>query len=419
MTSEPFKPYFKGQDSFTTDIYHFADFGKVKNSLDAATSVAVLGAGKSASDLAYAYAAAGVSVDWIIRKGGGPSWMAPAYVTPFKLGLESLVLRRALTWFSPCIWGNADGFGRIRSLLHRHWLGRWIVDRFWAILAWDVVTLNGYNKHPETRKLIPWANPFWVGSMFGIVNHSGNLFELIRNGTIRIHIADVDRLSPQTIHLSDGEDIKPDIFWLATGWHHKVNIKFLPEGIDRDLGLPHFSNAPDKRFAKADEEILSSFPRLRNQPKIRRYDYVALEAKENSRPNQPFELYRFVIPPKFISKRNIGFAGMTTVINVPIVAQAQALWLTALFGNRIQLAAEDESKVEENAILHNRFGRWRSPASFAFASPNFAFDTAPYVDMLLQDLGLRWYRKANAVAEMFQPYGPKDYSGLVDEWMAR
>jgi cation diffusion facilitator CzcD-associated flavoprotein CzcO len=416
MTSEPSKPYIKGQEAFGNDIHHFADFAKFKDELSSVKQVAILGAGKSAWDVAFAYAAAGVSVDWIIRKGGGPNWMAPARVTPFKLILEKLILRRALSWFSPCIWGDADGYGWIRSLLHGTLVGRWIVERFNAVLAADVVTLNGYDKHPETKKLKPWTSPFWVGSMFGILNHSGDFFDYVRNGTIKVHIADVDRLSPQTIHLSNGDEIHPDIFWLATGWDHSVNIKFLPKGIDRDLGLPYFSKDSDKLLAKADEQILNSFPLLRQQPKIRRYDFPTHDQANVSRPNRPFGLYRFLVPPKFVSKRNIGFAGMTTVFNVPMVAQAQALWLTAFLGAQIGLESVDIGELEWQAVLHNRFGRWRSPVSFAHTFPAFVFDCIPYIDLLLSDLQLRQHRKKNVLAEIFQPYGPEDYRGLVDEW---
>ncbi|KAL5395157.1 hypothetical protein PMIN03_005233 [Paraphaeosphaeria minitans] len=50
------------------------------------------------------------------------------------------------------------------------------------------------------------------------------------------------------------------------------------------------------------------------------------------------------------------------------------------------------------------------------------FDSLPYFDALLRDLGLEDKRKGTVlgckhwVAESFQSYGPKDYEGLVDEW---
>jgi len=42
----------------------------------------------------------------------------------------------------------------------------------------------------------------------------------------------------------------------------------------------------------------------------------------------------------------------------------------------------------------------------------------PYLDMLLSDLGLDRHRKRTAIAEVFSPYGPADYTGIVNEWLA-
>lgn len=47
---------------------------------------------------------------------------------------------------------------------------------------------------------------------------------------------------------------------------------------------------------------------------------------------------------------------------------------------------------------------------------SFVFDALPYLDLLLTDLGLRTHRKSGLLAECFEPYGPEDYRGLVDEW---
>jgi hypothetical protein len=62
---------------------------------------------------------------------------------------------RALTWFSPCVWGEADGYTGIRNFLHGTALGRKIVDTFWSILGGDVIVLSKFESHPETAKLKP------------------------------------------------------------------------------------------------------------------------------------------------------------------------------------------------------------------------------------------------------------------------
>jgi len=38
------------------------------------------------------------------------------------------------------------------------------------------------------------------------------------------------------------------------------------------------------------------------------------------------------------------------------------------------------------------------------------------VDCLLGDIGVSSRRKRGLWKEIFEPYGPKDYKGLVEEW---
>ena len=47
-----------------------------------------------------------------------------------------------------------------------------------------------------------------------------------------------------------------------------------------------------------------------------------------------------------------------------------------------------------------------------------AFDSLPYVDLLLTDLGLSCHRKGGwGWRELFVPYDQGDYRGLVAEWI--
>lgn len=156
LTSEPFRPGFDGEDTYSGKLFHIKDFPKFTETLNTARRVTVFGGTKSGWDAVYAYATRGIQVDWVIRSSGhGPSWMAPPHVTPLKKWLEKLVMTRLLTWFSPCIWGAADGYGTIRKFLHGTRAGRFITDKFWSILGNDVVALNNYDSHPETAKIKP------------------------------------------------------------------------------------------------------------------------------------------------------------------------------------------------------------------------------------------------------------------------
>ncbi|KAL9104171.1 MAG: hypothetical protein Q9163_000870 [Psora crenata] len=432
LHSQPFIPQFAGSESFDAPFFHaryLSDYAPT--TLETAKNVVILGGSKSAYDAAYAYASNGVTVDWVIRESGrGPVWMAPIYVTPLKKRLDQLVGVRFLTWFSPCIWGDRDGFGGVRRFLHNTRIGRWLVDRFWNILSNDVITLSGFDNHPETKKLKPWTPVFWTAASLGILNYPTDIFNHVRDGTIKVHIADITHLSPKTVHLSNGNSLKADALICSTGWKHRPSINFRPEGIDQELGLPHSSALTEDTHAeRANREILTRFPRLASQPLLNKH-YKPLKGEDSAESlNQPFRLYRFMVPSAYINDRSIAYTGMMMSIHTSLCAQAQALWLTAYFSKHLARDFQprnesssvappdfDPDAVRWETILQSQFGKWRYPAGYGQRYPDVAFDAIPYVDMLLRDLGLPWRRKASWWQECFSPYNPKDYRGLVDEW---
>jgi hypothetical protein len=354
--------------------------------------------------------------------------MAPTHVTPLKIWLEKLVHTRFLTFFSPCIWGDADGYPRIRSFFHGTALGRSLTNAFWAILGNDVCTLNKYDSHPETAKLKPWSDPFFIGgSGLSILNYETDFFELVRNGSVSVHIADIEGLAPNTVKLNHGEKLIVDALVCGTGWRHKPALDFLPT--DLDLGLPHYPGADSGVLAlikKADNEILTRFPRLKQQPQPRKHYRPMTESKGLSDPTgavaeerqEPFTHYRFMVPPSTIKDCDIVFMGYMLTISVPIIAQAQALWVTAYFSGKEGAVKmpKDEALVRYQSVLHSRYSKWRYPEGFR-TFPDFVFDAVPYLDLLLGDLGLKVHRKGGW-RELFRPYGPEDYNGLVREWQA-
>ncbi|KIW31274.1 uncharacterized protein PV07_02935 [Cladophialophora immunda] len=426
LTNNPFVPQFRGQDNFEAPVFHVRDLkGRVEGLVKSARNIILLGGSKSSYDVAYTFASQGVTVDWIIRESGhGANWMSPPLVTPFQKRLEGLVGVRFLTWFSPCIWGAQDGFAWVRKMLHGTWIGRFFVDRFWDVLTGDLDERTGYNKHPETAKLRPKLPTFWHASSVSILNYPTDIFEYVRNGTIKVHVADIDHLSKGTAHLSNGTTVSGDALICSTGWHHRPSMKFLPEGIDAELGIPHDSTEPETSLvSRADEEILGRFPRLKDQPDVYQNYQPLQPAKDEAVVNQrPFRLYRFMVPPTSINTPSIAFLGILLTIHTVPVAQAQALWLTAYLNN--QLSAQrlnptksfDPDAVAYETILQTQFGKWRYPGAFGKQFPDFVFDAVPYMDMLLRDLGLRFRRKKTWWAEIWYPYGPEDYKGLVDEW---
>ncbi|KAJ5683665.1 uncharacterized protein N7477_000010 [Penicillium maclennaniae] len=439
ITSQAYLPDFTGQEIFGVPLIHCRDMLQHEAEVfQPGRRVTVFGGTKSAWDAAYVCATSGMKVDWIIRESGhGPCWMAPAYVTPLKKWLEKLVTTRLLTWFSPCVWGDADGFGRVRSFLHETWLGRKIVDAFWAVLTDDLVQLNGYDKNPETQKLKPWVSPFWIASSLSILNYPTDFFDLIKNGTIKVHIAEIDHLSDRTVHLSSGETLPTTALICSTGWRCTPNLKFLPEGIDREMGFPWSADPVDEDMIKAaDEEILRRFPRLRNGPPANP-KYQPLSRQSEAAAPHPFRMTRFMVPLSFVKERSLAFMGITMTINTNLIAQVQALWISAYFGNQLTPTAtercpsairgasgfkmEDDSELDLawETTLHTEFGRFRYPGGYGHRNPDFVFDAIPYIDLMLRDLGLATERKRGLLAQCVYPYGTEDYQGLVEEWKAK
>jgi len=430
LISEAFVPTIKGSEAFGQPLFHCKELHERSAPLltSGIKNVTILGGNKSAYDTVYLFASQGIHVDWIIRKSGhGPTWMAPPYVTPFKRRIEFLVMMRFLTWFSPCIWGDADGFGWIRGWLHGTSVGRWIVDKFWGVLEGDVIQLNGWDDHPKTAKLKPWIGAFWTATSLSIFNYPTNILELIRSDLVDVHVADITHLSPKTVHLSTGDDLASDAMIYSTGWRFLPPIKFQPEGIDRVLGLPYQSPDVDPLVAKADQEILTRFPRLARQP-TGNPALTPMPGDDRVDINHPFRLYRFILPPTDAFGRSIAFIGMMHNINTSLTAEIHSLYAVAYLTGGLVLdkktAAErresgisfDEERTWETALT-TRFGRWRYPGGFGMRYPDFVFDAVPYFDVLLKDLGVNSRRKGNWLKECFEGYSVSDYDGIVREWM--
>jgi hypothetical protein len=416
LTSEPFMPRLEGRETFDAPIYHSSEFAKAEDGLGDFKKVVLLSGAKFSWDIACAYASAGIQVDWIIRESGhGPCWMMPNRLTPLKIIPEFLLQTRLITWLSPCIW--EDGFSAVRSFFHQHWLGRKIVDTFFAKMQHSAEVINDYDGHPETAKLKPWDDVFFIGTNRGLLNYGLDFFEFVRNGTVRVHVADISHLSHKTVHLSSGEALDADVLICGTGWKDTPQLHFIT---DKELGLPgHTSVSAQKYIPQADVEILQNCPKLQHQPPPRIVKPMA-ETRAEIAP-EPYRLYRFVVPPAFIESRTLAFAGSYRSPATTIIAQAQALWITAFFDDQVRAlgrGAVNWERVMYETVLHTQFGKWRYSRGFGARFPELWFDCLPYVDLLLRDVGVRNQRKGWWWSEWFTPYMPRDYSGVVGEYVA-
>lgn len=114
---------------------------------------------------------------------------------------------------------------------------------------------------------------------------------------------------------------------------------------------------------------------------------------------------------------NFAFIGFHQSIHTALVAQAQALWITAYLQGQLCPDMEDAGACRSWTYLHTEYQQLRRLGS---PFPDLVVDSIPYIDLLLTDLGLSAARKKGGFEwwrELFEQYSPRDYGGIVDEWM--
>lgn len=117
--------------------------------------------------------------------------------------------------------------------------------------------------------------------------------------------------------------------------------------------------------------------------------------------------------------------GMETTVHAFLAGQIQAIWITAFFDGEISHLRSDRvvyNAVRYETVLQTVYQQLRGPREVGGAGgkyPEYVFDSLVYVDTLLRDLGLNSWRKPTLWKEYFESYRPKDYRGLVHEWMEK
>ncbi|KAI1848450.1 hypothetical protein JX265_008768 [Neoarthrinium moseri] len=406
LTSTPNMPQYKGAENFEAPLYHAKEFCDRADTINGIKNAVVVGGAKSAFDVAYACVESGSTVDLIIRPDGhGPVWIAPPFVTPLKRRLDQLLFVRWMTWFSPCPWGAEDGYTGARNFLHGTALGRALVKTFWSVLGSDVVKANDYDSHEELKKLKPWQSAFWIGSGLSILNYNTPLFDMVKEGKIRVHIENVDHLEPKKVVLESGKTLDADVMICSTGWKKESSLKI--SGLDaHGLSLPVSEKDLAQLNTEADEKVLSMFPILKDQPKL----------KFESKAGEPLRFYRFAVPPTMVEKRNLAFAGMISTVGTAVCASIQGMWISMFLDGQLDRVAKTNEEITQEVMLHTQWGKWRYPCGYGASLPDFVFDSLPYVDLLLKDMGINSHRKGGAWAELTTPYTPGDFKGLLAEW---
>jgi hypothetical protein len=244
--------------------------------------------------------------------------------------------------------------------------------------------------------------------------------------------------------LANGTVLESQALLAHTGWKQAPAMKFLPEGIECELGLPHsIDGAPIQNLdhqltfiERADKEILKRFPGLSKQP-LWNTEYVDLTKLPGVHTDEEvtpytllttFLLHRFIVPTteRLLRSRDLAYVGMVSNFSNSITAHLQGLWVAAYFSGALESdppkAVGDRTAMEKlqyEAMLYQRFGKWRYPIDWGTRkAASFIFDAVPYLDLLQRDLGLNPHRKRGRMAEIWMAYGAQDYRTVNEEWQA-
>jgi thioredoxin reductase len=425
-TNKPLVPDYPVSAKFQSLVIHAKDFPEHHSVIaKPKTHTVIVGSGKSAWDIAYACASQPSSTATLLIRpdGDGPIWMTPSHVTPLGLWLEKLVHTRFFGFMSPCPWARTTGLeGWLRSFLHRTWLGRKIVNAFWGVLGEDAIALTKLDAHPETKKLRPWRGAFEVGNALSIHNYPTNFWDLVREGKIKILIDEIDNLyGEKQVVLKSGKVLEVDAVVCATGWQQGYTFKFKPEGLEKELGVPSslpLISGESALIQKTEAELYVQFPYLKERDTSRtgHPDPSLRYAQQPDSMQQPYRLCRFITPPSTLPDRNIAFAGALHCLGTFPCAYIQSLWITSYFDGSMSLPSSSPPQIKKETYRNTQYCVISGAMSYGRILPDLVFDSLPYFDTLLGDLGIEGRRKGGVLGlrECVKSYGPEDYRGLLE-----
>lgn len=222
---------------------------------------------------------------------------------------------------------------------------------------------------------------------------------------------EVKLLSGNELYLNDenGTHFPCDAVLCGTGW--KRGVDMFDHSTLMALGLPFPKTIePQEETAKwekligdADEQVVRRFVMLRNPPKhYHKYDS-----------RTPYRLYQTMAP---IHDDSILFMNHVVAGAKLFAAEAQAIWAVAYWDKAFKLpSAADREKDIAHMIAWNK-RRYLSNGELGHFA---AFDSVPYVDRLLDEIGLTEHRNKGWLGNMFSPIMPADLGRVWQEYLTK
>ena len=466
-TSDPVYPRIQGQDTFDGPIYVPNDLADPSKRTALASSdverISVLGGGKSAWDAVWLSSQMGKEVDWIIRPSGfGPSWTLDG-VLPGSNNFHGswTTAIRFLSWLSPSIWQDADGFGFVRRLIQRTWLGVLLIRGFYTAFQKEVAKSYDVANHPERKSVMPDSSPWWRGDTLGTMNFGGDFWKLLETDQVKVHRKDISSLSKGTVTFTDGTSVSSSAMIACMGWQQKPSIS-IPSLSDYDCTaelsasvIREKSTNEDSSSAEVhaiDNYLLQNFPILKHRPQLP-------EPPKSYSSTSPFSQrllppYRCIVPNDHIAsgKRSIAFIGWASSTEYMLHCEVQSLWAAAYLTNfltpdlhpsgpssstspesseRSKSLSNLRTELTHQSLLLARWSQLRNPVSTSSRSLDLTWDKLAYRGLILGDLGIESRRKKGLLGlkiiegkvwnprEWFEPYRVGDYRGFVGEWIEK
>jgi hypothetical protein len=425
VASRPQMPRLPGRETYKGRVYHAVEMESRAKELESAKNhIIVIGANKSAWDACYlaaTRAAPGATVHMIIRSSGrGPSWLFRNRAPIDKLSISKLSSTRLFSLFDPTPLHTPW-----TRFFQNTWAGQFFSKLFWRMLDQRVLAAAGHKTSKLGRggqaldgglgALRPWYSTFWMGNSLSVHNYPTDWYELVQTGRVVVHHAEIDNLieDNNTVKLSDGTTLQQvDAIITCTGWTSRPDIEFGPASLKQDLNATGMgdhildesvADATAPLVAEARKAIEATYPRL-----------ISPE-KPGAKKREPCRLYRFMVPlhGKSLELSNLAFMGFQQSIQTVLVAQAQALWLTAYFDKSLTQQPNDLDACRRWTYLHTEYQRMRHLGS---PHPDLVIESIPYIDLLLSDVGISTSRKGSWWKDLVEQLTPGDYRGMVQQW---
>jgi dimethylaniline monooxygenase (N-oxide forming) len=225
---------------------------------------------------------------------------------------------------------------------------------------------------------------------------------------VTVHRASVKALLDNELYLDDGTHFPCDAVLCGTGWKRGLDI--FSRNLLIHLGLPypkeHESQETAAKWEKlvkeADGKVLAKYLILRNPPP---HSHV-YETRT------PYRLYRGMAP---LHDDTVLFMNHIAVANKLFGAEAQAMWAVAFFDHHIKLPSHAERERDISTWIAWCRRRYLSNGELG----NYVvFDGVPYVDSLLDEIGVTAHRQKGWLHNFFAPFRPADLGKAWAEYLS-